>query len=249
MNWLKPDFFLKNKLPKTALILAGGFGTRLRTVINDVPKPMAPINDKPFLLYQVNYLQQAGIKKIVFSTGYLSEVIETYFRQLDSPLRFTFSHEASPLGTGGGIRQALTSIEDSAVLVLNGDSFFELPLHDFFQFHHLHADMHTIALRSVADCSRYGSVKLNSEAEVISFGEKVQTAGEGLINAGVYVLNTERYLRETPADKPFSIEQDYFQKIAGQGHLFGKAFSSYFIDIGLPEDYTKAQHDFKRFAY
>jgi len=236
-------------LVKTAIILAGGFGTRLRAVIQDVPKPMAPVRGKPFLAYQVHYLQEAGIERVIFSTGYLSEQIERYFTEHPSPLQFRFSHEESPLGTGGGIRKAMQLTEDKDVLVLNGDSFFELALPEFFKFHASHPDCHSLALREVTDVSRYGSVHLNAEQEIIQFGEKIQEQKAGLINAGVYLLNRADFLRETPVDKAFSIEQDYFQQLAGSGRLYGKAFSSYFIDIGLPDDYQKAQDDFERFAY
>ena len=234
---------------KTAIILAGGFGTRLRAVLNDVPKPMAPVNGHPFLAYQVRYLEKAGISTIVFSTGYLAEQIETYFKTFSSSIHFRYSHEAMPLGTGGGIRKAMTLCDDEQVLVLNGDSFFELPLGAFFEFYTLHSAAHALALREVPDCSRYGTVQVNAAGEILQFGEKTNDEKPGLINAGVYLLNTAKFLAETPSDKPFSIEQDYFQKEAGKGSLFGQPFNSYFIDIGLPDDYQKAQHDFERFIY
>lgn len=210
---------------------------------------MAPINGQPFLAYQVRYLEQAGINTIIFSTGYLAEKIETYFNNFSSTLQFRYSHEDTPLGTGGGIRKAMIECADEEVLVLNGDSFFELPLMDLFSFHSQHPSSHTLALREVEDCSRYGTVELNAQAEIIQFGEKTQEQKAGLINAGVYILCKEKFLLETPVDAAFSIEHDYFQKKAGTGSLFGKAFQSYFIDIGLPHDYEKAQHDFNRFTY
>src|SRR5688572_21570085 len=119
----------------TAVILAGGFGTRLKEVIHDVPKPMAPVNGQPFLVYVCRYLKKYGVQKIIFSTGHLSEKIENYFKTNFEGLHITCSKEIFPLGTGGAVRLAIEKLTDNEIFVLNGDSFFDVPLDDFYKKH------------------------------------------------------------------------------------------------------------------
>lgn len=229
---------------KEAIILAGGFGTRLKEVVADVPKPMAPINGKPFLDYQINYLRHYKIEKIVMAVGHQAEKIMEHYGD-----RFQYSIEKEPLGTGGGIRAALEKCETTDILVLNGDSFFEIDPHVFYRKHKEAISDCSLALRKVEDAARYGTLKLGELDLIKEFKEKTGQHKPGLISAGVYLLDREVFIEETPAHKNFSIEKDFFEKKVGKINLFGFTFNGYFIDIGIPEDYQKAQHDFKAFKY
>jgi len=233
---------------KTAIILAGGFGTRLQSVVTDVPKPMAPINSIPFLTYQFNYLKHFGINHIVLSVGYLNEKIRAYYQDSFEGITIQYVIEDTPLGTGGGIRKAMELCTDEWVLALNGDSFFDVDLKKFQAEHSANHSQISLTLRKVADAARYGTIELNKN-RITSFKEKNNVNAPGLINGGVYILNKKLFLDSTPLNANFSIEKDFFETNIHQLHINGFEFDGYFIDIGIPEDYKQAQHDFKEFKY
>ena len=233
----------------TAIILAGGRGTRLKTIISDLPKPMAPIMNVPFLTYQLNYLKHFGIKKVIFSVGYLSEKIIAHYNQSFENISIEYSIEKNPLGTGGGIRMAMSNLNEDLVLILNGDSFFDLNLEQFYNLHLEQKAEFSLALRYVNNSERYGNIEFNSSHQITSFIEKNQLNQSGYINAGVYILSKKLYLQNTKPDINFSIEKDFFEKQLNQLIIKGFEFKDYFIDIGIPEDYLKAQDDFKEFKY
>ena len=233
----------------TAIILAGGMGTRLKTIISDLPKPMAPIMNVPFLTYQLNYLKHFGIKKVIFSVGFLSEKIIAHYNQSFENISIEYSIEKNPLGTGGGIRMAMSNLNEDLVLILNGDSFFDLNLEQFYNLHHEQKSDFSLALRYVNNSERYGNIEFNSSNQITSFIEKNQLNQSGYINAGVYILSKKLYLQNTKPDINFSIEKDFFEKQLNQLIIKGFEFKDYFIDIGIPEDYLKAQDDFKEFKY
>lgn len=224
-----------------AIILAGGFGTRLRSVLADVPKPMAPIHGKPFLAYLIDYLKSQGITEVVLSVHYLREQIENFFKSEYNGIAIRYAVEEKPLGTGGAIQHALKSIKSSEpVFVLNGDTFLKLNYQNMFALCERN-DHIVMALRKIADCSRYGVV-LTEQDKVIDFKEQ-GSAHAGLINAGVYLISPEIFQAFSLPDV-FSFERDFlFKNIAA---LQPKAFvvEDYFIDIGVPEDYARAQVDF-----
>ncbi|HWY37446.1 MAG TPA: nucleotidyltransferase family protein [Bacteroidia bacterium] len=229
---------------KEAIILAGGFGTRLKEVVADVPKPMAPVCNKPFLDYLLKYLAHYGIEKITLSVGHMAEKIISHYGD-----KYTYSVEKDPLGTGGGIRLAMEKCQSKNVLVLNGDSFFDINLNSFYNSHcTFHSDC-SLALREVPNAARYGTIKPGSMNAIKAFREKTGIEREGIINAGVYLLNREIFLQKTPPEKNFSIEKDFFETRLNELNIFGFIHNGYFIDIGIPEDFTKAQHDFKEFKY
>ena len=236
-------------MTETAIILAGGFGTRLQSVVSDLPKPMAPVNGVPFLNYQLDYLKSAGIKKVVVSIGYLSDRVKEYYGAEHKGLSITYVVEHTPLGTGGGIRLAMQQCTDRDVLVLNGDSFFDIPLHQFYAWHITGQAQYSLALRKVPNASRYGKIETDSSGRVISFKEKSDDVQAGTINGGVYLLDRLGYLANTPETVGFSIEKDFFEKQLNNLVIKGFEFDGYFIDIGIPDDYHKAQHDFKEFKY
>jgi D-glycero-alpha-D-manno-heptose 1-phosphate guanylyltransferase len=234
---------------ETAVILAGGLGTRLQSVVNDVPKPLARVNDRPFLSYQLRYLKYYGLKHFILSVGHLSEKVTACYGNSFEGVPVTYAIETEPLGTGGGIRNALHfSVHDEA-LVLNGDSFFDLDLNRFAALHLQSNSACSLALRKVEDASRYGTIKLDPQNRISAFAEKTALQRPGLINGGVYILNKNIFTSNSPATGAFSIEKDFFQKCAPSLVMKGFEFNDYFIDIGIPADYEKAQDDFKRFKY
>jgi D-glycero-alpha-D-manno-heptose 1-phosphate guanylyltransferase len=244
---LKPPCFQKNNLLKEAIILAGGFGTRLKTVVSDLPKPMAPVNGKPFLDYLLAYLAHYNIQKVVLSVGHLADKIIQQYGNSFKGISISYAHEKEPLGTGGGIRLAMEQCHSRDILVLNGDSFFDIDLNKLYEYHCPYWDC-TIALRKVADASRYGTIKLNYDL-IKEFREKDGLHKEGIINAGVYLLKRDFYLDKTKPHVNFSIERDFFEARINEMNISGIEQKAYFIDIGIPEDYQKAQNDFKQFAY
>ena len=234
---------------KEAIILAGGFGTRLQIVVNDVPKPMAPVNNEPFLNYIFDYLKHYQIEHVVLSTGYLADKISEYYKDEYQGIKISYTKEETPLGTGGGIRLAMEKCHTKHVLVLNGDSFFDVNVSTHYQNHVSKKSDCTLALRKVDNAARYGTIVLGNEDAIVTFKEKDSIEQAGLINGGVYILNRELYLNKTEANTAFSIEKDFFEKRIMELDIFGFEYTGYFIDIGIPEDYKKVQDDFKNFKY
>lgn len=231
-----------------AIILAGGLGTRLRSVLPDQPKCMAPINGKPFLFYVIDYLQKSGIEKFIFSVGYLHEIIEDYLEKDYSFLDYKISVEKEPLGTGGGIKLAFERTAQKNIVACNGDTLFKIDLRKLSNFHHEKDAACSLCLKPMKDFDRYGVVELNDDDSIKSFKEK-KFYKSGLINGGVYALNAERFKKENFPEK-FSFEKDYLEKntqssTSAEAKLFGLTQGEYFIDIGIPEDYKRAQFELR----
>lgn len=236
-------------MKRTAIILAGGMGTRLREVVKDLPKPMAEVNGKPFLNYLFDYLSYYKTEQIILSTGHMAEKISSHFGSSYKGVELLYSHEETPMGTGGGIRLAMEKSSNENTLVLNGDSFFDVDLNSFYENHAIKNAKASIALRKVKDAGRYGSVEVDAKSNLLHFNEKKEGQREGLINAGVYLLDRNYFFANTPSDSAFSIEKDFFGKVNGSPDIFAFEYSGYFIDIGIPDDYLKAQNEFKEFKY
>lgn len=230
---------------KTAIILAGGFGTRLKHVVSDVPKPMAPINGKPFLAYLLDSLVEKGITKVVLATGYKHQIIEHHFGNSFNDIEITYSVENEPLGTGGAIANAMSLVDksDKEVLVLNGDSYFDFDLTSILEFHQKNGSDITIALKEMTEFDRYGLVKVKDTGEVIAFEEKKPTT-IGLINSGCYILSKKLGSKLNDFKAPFSFEQAILENKSIPIKRFGLVQEGYFIDIGIPEDYKKAANYF-----
>lgn len=228
---------------KEAVILAGGFGTRLSHVVSDVPKPMAPVYGRPFLCYLLDRLADAGIQRVVLATGYMHEVIETYFDTMYRGLEIIYSNEDQPLFTGGAIRQAAEKIQSEDFVVLNGDTLFDIDFQQLYDFHTSHDAHLSIALRRVEDTGRYGAVTCEND-RIVAFHEKTESQGAGDINGGIYAINRAWLLNQDLPTK-FSFEKELMQPLAGDPHFYGLSFNDYFIDIGVPEDYFRAQQEFK----
>lgn len=227
---------------KEAVILAGGFGTRLQSVVADVPKPMAPVKGKPFLQYILDYCIKQGIESVVLSTGYKHEVIFSFFGSQYKTIQIQYAHEKEPLGTGGGIQFALQKCLDENVVVLNGDTFFDVDLQELENQHIKAQSEFSIAAKKMYHFNRYGIIQ-TLENRITAFEEK-RAVEEGIINAGVYIINRTKFLALQLPQK-FSMEKNYMEKFFFSKPFYAFEFDGYFIDIGIPEDYEKVQVDFK----
>ncbi len=230
-------------MTKEAIVLAGGMGTRLRTVVSDVPKPMAPVNGRPFLAYLLDDLNAQGIERVILAVGYKREVIMETFGSRYLNMELVYSVEEEALGTGGGIKLASDLVEGDRVFVLNGDTYFRVNLAAYDAFFEAHDCEMALALKPMTDFDRYGTVKIDSgSCRVLGFEEKQQRK-EGLINGGVYLFKTSIWEGlDLPAK--FSFEKEILEGLC-QSRLFsGMVSDTYFIDIGIPSDYERSQHDF-----
>lgn len=232
---------------RQAIVIAGGFGTRLKGVVDDVPKPMALINGKPFLAYLFDYLMKQGIHQVVLSVGYKHECISSFFKHQYKKLKIDYSIEQTPLGTGGATKLAFEHIESDAAFVLNGDSIFTINLTNLYSCHLLSKSNVSLALRKINQANRYGTVNIDVNNRITGFTEKGEVA-EGFINAGVYVMNKKLFTQNI-FPQQFSIEKEYFEKLYKEQPMYGFVFDNYFIDIGVPEDFQKAQNEFKTITY
>jgi len=227
-----------------AVVLAGGFGTRLRARVVDLPKPMAPVAGRPFLEYVLDRLVNSGVARVALATGYLSETIESHFGSAYRGMAIIYSHEDTPLGTGGAIAKALHALPAQTTLVLNGDTWLDVDLAAFHAWCLQQPASPGLVLREVPDVSRFGAVTLDGE-HIVAFGEK-QASGRGFINAGVYGLSLA-HLEGFGLPEVFSIETDFFQRCIGTPKtLRGFPCHGSFIDIGVPEEFDRAQTDLPR---
>ena len=230
------------------IILAGGLGTRLRSIVKNVPKPMAPIKNKPFLYYLLKYWIKNGATKIILSTGYKSEIIEKYFEVNKFDIPIIFSVENKPLGTGGGFLKALRFLDaDKNFFVINGDTFFEVKLSNILNFHNNNMSDITIALFKSTDLERYKCFEIDANSRIKNSNQKINI--EGYVNGGVYLFNNKllKYIKKLKFETyPFSLEEFYIESfIKDKKRIFGMKFNKPFIDIGLPIDYLRAEKFFK----
>lgn len=225
-------------LPFVAFVLAGGLGTRLRSVVSDRPKPMALVEGVPFLEILVNCLAGKGVREFVLLTGYLGEMIEDHFGRYRRPeITVRFSREDFPLGTGGPVKKAENWATDPTLLV-NGDTFFDGDLQELYRVHMEKRAKVTLSLFQVDDVGRYGSVELDDAGVIRGFKEKVEgRSGPGLINAGLSLVSLE-IVRRLPEGRAFSMERDIFPTLASSGEMFGVRMDRAFFDIGTPDSYN-----------
>ncbi len=226
-----------------AILLCGGMGTRLRSVVSDRPKPMADICGKPFLQYLLEMLRDKGITEVIFALGYMGEMIEEYFQDGSAfGLKIAYSYEEEPLGTGGAIRNALPKILEEEVLVLNADTYFPMDYQGLYRFHQENDGDFSLATRAVPDISRYGAVRRDAAGRILAWNEKLGDDGQkslaGEINGGIYVMK-KSLIAEIPEGKQ-SLEQGCIPKWLSEGkRIFGLPFEGYFMDIGIPKDYQQ----------
>ncbi len=228
------------------VILAGGLGTRLRSVVKEVPKCMAPVAGKPFLWYLLKYLSRFDVSRVILSVGYLREVVCKWIEEVkdEFPFEFGYAIEDVPLGTGGGIRLALSKASDSDIAVLNGDTFFDIDLNALMEAHKRLNAAITLALKPMRKFDRYGSVVVDyNNNRIRQFKEKAYCE-EGLINGGVYIIRRLEPIFDGLPEK-FSFEDAVLEPQCQFDKLFGIIQNGYFIDIGIPEDYSRANEAFK----
>lgn len=231
-----------------AILLCGGLGTRLRSVVSDRPKPMADIAGKPFLHYLVKMLSESGVKHLIFALGYMGEQIEAYFQSGEEyGLSISYSYEDSPLGTGGAIRNALSKVSGENVLVLNADTYFHTDYESLLREQLKNKAAMTIASRKIEDISRYGAILKDESGRILRWNEKmssdqVETPRPGEINGGIYVMQ-KSLIEKIPEGKQ-SLENDCIPAWLEDG-LYLQAIPSdgYFMDIGIPEDYAQFKED------
>ncbi len=224
-----------------AIILAGGFGTRLQSAVPDVPKVMAPVAGKPFLEYVINYYQQQGIQSFIFSLGYKYELIQSFINNKFPSLSYQFSVEEEPLGTGGAVKKAASLTKNEDILLMNGDTMFKIDVTEISFFHEQHAADCTLSLKPMLQSDRYGVVETDHTNRILSFKEKKYYENSS-INGGVYALHIPSFLQLNLPNK-FSFEKDYLEKYYLELLFYGVEQQGYFIDIGIPEDYQKANID------
>ncbi len=223
-----------------ALILAGGAGTRLRPVLSELNKPMAPVAGKPFLEYLLLQLKKYEIHGVVLCVGYKADLIQSYFDRGDRwGIQISYSYEREFLGTGGALKLAENLVHEEDFFVMNGDSLFDIDLHGLMRYHREMKARATVALAHVEDTQRYGLVGVNESGRIVSFIEKREGSREGLINGGVYVFARE-VLDLIPAGRPASLEKDIFPMLI-ERDIYGLPMKGYFVDIGVPADYLRLQ--------
>ncbi len=225
----------------TAVILAGGFGTRLHGVLEGVPKPMAPIRKRPFLEYQMDYWIDQGISRFILSVGYLNKVITTHFGNSYRSVQIDYAYENKPLGTGGGMLNAAQDLTEPFI-VLNGDTFFEVVLSDLNTFHQKQKSEWTLSLYGINQAERYMGVEIDEIGQILSMQSESLNMNS-LANGGVYLINPSVVNKFTKnMEEKTSLEDDLLPDfMSSGGELFGMQFFGKFIDIGIPADYHSAE--------
>lgn len=229
------------------IVLAGGLGTRLRSAVPDQPKCMADIDGRPFLWYLFRFLARYDVSRVVLALGYLSEKVTEWASARSWPFELAYSIEDEPLGTGGALLKALSQCRDESVVVINGDTLADVDLDMLMAYHRQNGAAITLTLKRMYSFDRYGTVLVDEDGVVRSFEEK-RPCDEGLINAGVQVLSPASVIWPSQTDMAvkFSFERELLEPMASGGSVQSVETDGYFIDIGVPEDYRRAQIDLPR---
>lgn len=228
----------------TAIVLAGGFGTRLRTVLPSTPKVLAPVAGRPFLAWLLDQIARFGLRRVVLCTGYKAAAVEAAIGPRYGALEIAYSPEDEPLGTGGALRQAARLVGSDAVLALNGDSYCGYELRALSDIGAAHPGAGVVLLAAMDDTRNYGRIDMDAEGRIRAFREKDETSGPGLVNAGVYLLRTAA-LGALPDRRPLSLEREVFPDWT-DGRLYGYVAPGPFIDIGVPGRYKIADGILRR---
>jgi D-glycero-alpha-D-manno-heptose 1-phosphate guanylyltransferase len=231
---------------RECIVLAGGFGTRLKSIVNDRPKCLALINPPglPFLNLLLGYLIKNNFNKIIFSLGFMNEKIIDYLNNCTISIEIEYVIENVPLGTGGGIKKAINIASSENVLIINADTFFDVNIDNLYFEHSKCNAICSIALKKMINFDRYGTVTLKKN-KIQNFEEK-RRMRKGLINGGVILLNKSKFLSFDLSDK-FSFESDFLSVNTKEKLIFGFESKGYFIDIGVPDDYNKAHDELEKF--
>lgn len=231
---------MNTTLDVTAVLLVGGTGTRLRSVVASTPKPLASVGGQSFLELLVRQLRHQGIRRLIMCSGYLADQIENKFGDGSAwDLTIEYSREEQPLGTAGAVKLAQHHLEEVPdFLVMNGDSFLETDFGRLLRFHRERRGLASMAVVSVQDAGRYGTVQVDASSRVIGFTEKTGADARGLINAGLYIFDSAIF--EHIPDGPVSLERDVFPRVLDRG-VYALEQRGMFIDIGTPQDYARAR--------
>lgn len=226
-----------------AIILAGGLGKRLRSVVSNVPKPMAPINNKPFLEYLLKYWKSQGVTKFILSVGYKHHCIINYFGSRFENINIEYVIEDNPLGTGGALLESVKKIDSTdSFLLINGDTFFQVQLKKLIKFHLNKNSSMTLSLFKSKNFKRYKQLNLDDNCK-ITFDVKAKF--NTFVNGGVYLINLEILKKIKRKNNSFSFEFEIDNLIMTNSNIFGLFFNNKFLDIGTPEDYKKASNFLK----
>ncbi|HWJ89995.1 MAG TPA: HAD-IIIA family hydrolase [Flavisolibacter sp.] len=231
-------------MSREAIILAGGMGTRLKGTVPDLPKAMAPVAGRPFLSFVIDSFRMAGVDRFIFSLGHQAASITDYLAQEYPTLDYKIVKEEIPLGTGGAVRLAISEAQEENVVVANGDTLFKTDIEALYSLHQSKRAECTLSLKPMSNFERYGVVEMDEDGRITNFREK-QFYAKGLINGGLYVLDKKRFLRR-PFPQSFSLEKDYLEKCFKEGTFFGSVQDGYFIDIGIPADYARANDELRQ---
>lgn len=226
-----------------AVILAGGKGTRLQSVVADRPKVLAEVNGRPFIHYLLDYLNQSGIQRAVLCTGYMADMVGDVLGNWYNGMELSYSREAEPLDTAGAVRLALPKIDSDPALVMNGDSFYRADLNGFYKHYVEKRANGMLMLAQVDNIERYGSVRMTESGEIAAFEEKQAGSGRGLVNAGIYLLSRE-LIESIASGRPVSFEREVFPFWVGRG-LFGFPSDGTLLDIGTPQSFASADDFFE----
>ena len=218
------------------IILAGGFGKRLQDRVNNLPKPMAPINGRPFLDYLFDYLFKNNIEKVILSVFYKFEQIKEYYKNSYKNISISYSIDSEPLGTGGAIKAALKKSSSENTLIINGDTYFNVDLECLYKYHSSKKNDITIALKKMENFDRYGTVETNKEGKVLTLKKRVYRKS-GSIDGGIYLVKNDLFYEND--DKYFSFN-DFIINNINKLKIGSLLFDEVFIDIGVPNDYDKA---------
>lgn len=224
-----------------AIILAGGPGTRLRNAVPDLPKCMAPVSGKPFIDYVLQYLSGQNIKHFILALGYKAQLVQQHIQQYYNDWDIRFSVEDEPLGTGGAVAKACLLIKNKYAVVTNGDTLYKAELATAEKIVNDANAFCLLFLKPMENTDRYGVVEVNENQQIISFREK-QFYRKPLINGGLYILNVPVFLQHSFPEK-FSFEKEYLETDIGTKQFYGITDDAYFIDIGIPEDLERANHE------
>lgn len=226
-----------------AIILVGGLGTRLKKVVSDVPKPMADVNGRPFLSFIIEKLVRNRINNIILAIGYKGDIIKDYFKNGNRfNCNIEYSVENTQLGTGGAVINARNLITDNDILVMNGDTYFNLNLKDFIDSYHKNNTVFEMALRKIDNANRYGAVEFDGQLNINKFVEKGVMSESSFINGGMYILN-KNILDKYDTNVEISMEKCIIPDVLDKYGIKGYLSEDYFIDIGIPEDYYKFIRD------
>lgn len=225
------------------LILCGGLGSRLRPIVSDRPKVLAPVGGRPFMDILVDDLLQQGFRRVIFCVGHLKDhIIEHYNTRTDA--EYLFSEEETPLGTGGAVQNALPLVRSNPFIVMNGDSLCSVEFEKLASFHHAKESTLSLVLARADGKSDGGVVRVDQSQRVMSFLEKQEAnrGGRDLINAGIYALQRECFeVRGMP--QQYSLEYDLFPELVAKKPCYGFIVASEVTDIGVPERYWKANNN------